>query len=127
MTLLQPLFQVYHPECKVFTCKYFGELVDSRHLSNKHGDLQQSIRVDVKTSHLTVDPDQPVLCLMLTKTSMCIKENTSIGRALGSGLDLLDMLQIVLLVSSLEIWGWLWLEPRDNDRPAAPLKTLANL
>ena len=80
-----------------------GELVDSGHLSHKHGDLQQSIRVDVKTSHLTVDPDQPVLCLMLTKTSMCIKENTSIGRALGSGLDLLDMLQIVLLVSSLEI------------------------
>ena len=103
MTLLQPLFQAYHPECKVFTCKYFGELVDSRHLSNKHGDLQQSIRVDVKTSHLTVDPDQPVLCLMLTKTSMCIKENTTIGRALGSALVLLDMLQIVLLVSSLEI------------------------
>ena len=23
LTLLQPLFQVYHPECKVFTCKYF--------------------------------------------------------------------------------------------------------
>ena len=103
MTLLQPLFQAYHPECKVFTCKYFGELVDSRHLSYKHGDLQQSISVDVKTSHLTVDPDQPVLCLMLTKTWMCIKENTSIGRALGSGLDLLDMLQIVLLVSSLDI------------------------
>ena len=80
-----------------------GEVVDSRYLSNKHGDLQQSIRVDVKTGHLTVDPDQPVLCLMLAKTSMCIKENTSIGRALGSGLVLLDMLQIVLLVSSLEI------------------------